>query len=54
MAARRKKRGPNEMTVRQQAIYEFIRDLVQRRGIGPTIREIADAFASGRQTGRII
>ncbi len=44
MAARRKKRGPNEMTVRQQAIYEFIRDLVQRRGFGPTIREIADAF----------
>jgi repressor LexA len=44
MAARRVKRGPNEMTVRQRAIYEFIRDLVQRRGFGPTIREIADAF----------
>jgi repressor LexA len=32
------------MTARQRAIYEFIRDLVQRRGFGPTIREIADAF----------
>jgi repressor LexA len=32
------------MTTRQRAIYEFIRDLIQRRGFGPTIREIADAF----------
>jgi repressor LexA len=32
------------MTARQRAIYEFIGDLVQRRGFGPTIREIAEAF----------
>lgn len=44
MAKKRAKRGGKEMTARQRAIYEFIRDLVQRRGFGPTIREIADAF----------
>lgn len=32
------------MTARQRMIYEFIHDLIQRRGYGPTIREIADAF----------
>ncbi len=37
-------RDRNEMTARQRAIYEFIRELVQRRGFGPTIREIAEAF----------
>jgi repressor LexA len=44
MGRRIGKRQGNEMTARQRAIYEFIRDLVQRRGFGPTIREIADAF----------
>lgn len=44
MGRRIGKRQPNEMTKRQRAIYEFIRELVQRRGYGPTIREIADAF----------
>jgi repressor LexA len=44
MGRRIGKRQPNEMTRRQRAIYEFIRELVQRRGYGPTIREIADAF----------
>jgi repressor LexA len=44
MARKRGKRLGNEMTERQRVIYEFIRDLVQRRGFGPTIREIADAF----------
>jgi len=43
MGRRRKLLG-NQLTIRQQAIYEFIRDLIQRRGFGPTIREIADAF----------
>lgn len=44
MGRRIGKRQGNEMTTRQRAIYEFIRDLIQRRGFGPTIREIADAF----------
>ena len=44
MGRKRGKRLGNEMTERQRVIYEFIRDLVQRRGFGPTIREIADAF----------
>jgi len=44
MAKRKGRPGGKEMTARQRMIYEFIRDLVQRRGFGPTIREIADAF----------
>ena len=44
MVKRRGRQGSKEMTARQRAIYEFIRELVQRRGFGPTIREIADAF----------
>lgn len=33
--------GPTE---RQLAIYEFIRDKIQTRGYGPTVREIGTAF----------
>lgn len=44
MGRRIGKRRGNEMTTRQRAIFEFIQDLIQRRGYGPTIREIADAF----------
>jgi SOS-response transcriptional repressor LexA len=32
------------LTERQTAIYEFIREKIQSRGYGPTIREIGDAF----------
>lgn len=35
----------SELTERQQAIYDFIRDLIVRRGYGPTVREIAGQFA---------
>ena len=34
-------RGPTE---RQMDIYEFIRDKIQSRGYGPTVREIGQAF----------
>jgi repressor LexA len=33
-----------KLTKRQQAIYDFIRDLIFRRGYGPTVREIAGQF----------
>jgi len=34
----------NRLTERQQAIYDFIRGLILRRGYGPTVREIANQF----------
>ena len=33
-----------EMTKRQKAIYEFIRDKIRNRGYGPTVREIGKQF----------
>jgi len=32
------------LTKRQQAVYEFIRDKIQGRGYGPTVREIGTHF----------
>ena len=32
------------VTKRQQAVYEFIRDKIRNRGYGPTVREIGDQF----------
>jgi repressor LexA len=34
----------DNLTDRQRAVYRFIRDLIQRRGYGPTVREIASEF----------
>ena len=34
----------HKLTDRQRAIYDFIRDLIVRRGYGPTVREIAKRF----------
>ena len=33
-----------QMTERQQAVYEFIRDKIRSRGYGPTVREIGKNF----------
>jgi repressor LexA len=33
-----------QMTERQQAVYEFIRDKIRHRGYGPTVREIGQQF----------
>ncbi len=33
-----------QLTERQQEVYEFIRDKIRHRGYGPTVREIGDAF----------
>jgi repressor LexA len=34
----------NTLTHRQREIYEFIKDKIESRGYGPTVREIGDAF----------
>ena len=33
-----------ELTKRQKNVYEFIRDKINKRGYGPTVREIGDKF----------
>src|SRR5436309_11170266 len=34
----------SQLTERQREIYEFIRDKIETRGYGPTVREIGEAF----------
>lgn len=34
----------SQLTERQREIYEFIREKIEGRGYGPTVREIGDAF----------
>ena len=34
----------SQLTQRQKEIYEFIRDKIEGRGYGPTVREIGDGF----------
>ena len=34
----------SKLTQRQRDIYEFIKDKIESRGYGPTVREIGDAF----------
>lgn len=34
----------DNLTSRQRAVYEFIRDRIRQRGYGPTVREIGDQF----------
>ena len=33
-----------QLTKRQKAVYEFIRDKIRNRGYGPTVREIGEHF----------
>src|SRR5262245_62231974 len=33
-----------QLTRRQKLVYEFIRDKIQNRGYGPTVREIGEHF----------
>jgi repressor LexA len=42
MPRRPAKPGAQALTLRQQATYDFIRNLMLRRGYGPTVREIAE------------
>jgi len=34
----------SQLTERQREIYDFIRDKIENRGYGPTVREIGEAF----------
>ena len=34
----------DQLTKRQRSVYEFIRDKIQNRGYGPTVREIGEKF----------
>ena len=34
----------SKLTQRQREIYEFIREKIESRGYGPTVREIGEAF----------
>ena len=39
------------VTERQRAVYEFIRDLIRGRGYGPTVREIGEEFGINSPNG---
>ena len=39
------------LTKRQKAVYEFIRDRIQNRGYGPTVREIGKKFKIASPNG---
>jgi repressor LexA len=44
--------SPSEqLTKRQQAVYEFIRDKIHNRGYGPTVREIGERFRISSPNG---
>src|SRR5918999_2529276 len=34
----------SQLTERQREIYEFIREKIEKRGYGPTVREIGEGF----------
>jgi repressor LexA len=38
------RRLTSKLTARQQAVYDFVHELIARRGYGPTVREIATEF----------
>lgn len=40
-----------QLTKRQKAVYEFIRDKIQNRGYGPTVREIGERFEISSPNG---
>jgi repressor LexA len=35
---------PEQLTKRQKAVYEFLKDKIRNRGYGPTVREIGEHF----------
>jgi repressor LexA len=43
--------GHSQPTKRQLAIFEFIRNQIESRGYGPTVREIGDRFGIGSPNG---
>ena len=43
--------GYDQLTERQQDVYEFIRDKIKNRGYGPTVREIGENFQISSPNG---
>ncbi len=41
----------DQLTDRQKAVYEFIREKIQNRGYGPTVREIGEDFGISSPNG---
>src|SRR4029078_8417993 len=41
----------DQLTTRQASVFEFIRDRVQSRGYGPTVREIGEHFQISSPNG---
>jgi repressor LexA len=41
----------SQLTARQREIYEFIREKIESRGYGPTVREIGEAFSIASPNG---
>lgn len=41
----------DQLTKRQKAVYEFIRDKIHNRGYGPTVREIGERFEISSPNG---
>lgn len=41
----------DQLTRRQREVYEFVRDKIQNRGYGPTVREIGDRFGISSPNG---
>lgn len=41
----------DQLTKRQKAVFQFIRDKIENRGYGPTVREIGDRFDIGSPNG---
>ena len=41
----------NQLTPRQKEVFEFIRDLIDNRGYGPTVREIGEYFEIASPNG---
>ena len=41
----------DQLTKRQKSVYEFIRDKIQNRGYGPTVREIGEKFKISSPNG---
>src|SRR3954452_13283365 len=41
----------DQLTERQRAVYDFIRDKIRNRGYGPTVREIGEEFEISSPNG---
>jgi repressor LexA len=41
----------DQLTKRQKAVYEFVRDKIRNRGYGPTVREIGEKFKISSPNG---